>query len=91
MKKYLCPHCQKMVKSRFCPDCGTEINPPSDAVKSSAKTGKPRKKIQLPTGRIFWIAAVIVLAVIVILGLYGASVLFDYFTAGLTDLYLNGK
>lgn len=90
MKKYLCPQCGKVVKSRFCPDCGTEVNPPSASVKSSVPAGSPRKKIDLPTGRIFWIVAAVVLAIIVILGLYGASVLFDYFTAGLTDLYLNG-
>ena len=86
----VCPQCGKVVKSRFCPDCGTEVNPPSASVKSSAPEGSPRKKIDLPTGRIFWIVAAVVLAIIVILGLYGASVLFDYFTAGLTDLYLNG-
>lgn len=86
----VCPQCGKVVKSRFCPDCGTEVNPPSASAKSSVPEGSPRKKIDLPTGRIFWIVAAVVLAIIVILGLYGASVLFDYFTAGLTDLYLNG-
>ncbi len=86
----VCPQCGKLVKSRFCPDCGTEVNPPSASARPSVPDGLQRKKISLPTGRIFWIAAVIILAVIVILGLYGAGILFDYFTAGLTDLYLNG-
>ena len=58
----VCPQCGKLVKSRFCPDCGTEVNQPSAADKSSARKGKPGIKIELPTGRIFWIAAVIVLA-----------------------------
>ena len=73
----VCPGCGKIVKSRFCPECGTEVN--------------PRKKIELPTGRVFWITAVVAAAVLVILGIYGASALFDYFTSGLTDLYLNGQ
>ncbi len=85
----VCPGCGKIVKSRFCPECGTEVNPPS--ANDTAAEGHPRKKIELPTGRVFWITAVVAAAVLVILGIYGASALFDYFTSGLTDLYLNGQ
>lgn len=85
----VCPGCGKIVKSRFCPECGTEVNPPPD--KDSETKDHLRKKIELPTGRVFWITAVVAAAVLVILGIYGASALFDYFTSGLTDLYLNGQ
>ncbi len=85
----VCPGCGKIVKSRFCPECGREVNPPP--AKDTEQNDHPRKKIELPTGRVFWITAAIVAVVLLILGMYGASALFDYFTSGLTDLYLNGS
>ena len=77
------------MKSRFCPECGREVNPPS--ANDTAAEGHLRKKIELPTGRVFWITAVVAAAVLVILGIYGAGGLFDDFSSGLADLYLNGQ
>ena len=86
----ICPRCGKKVESRFCPDCGLEVNPPSVSSPPSPAPKPKRKHFDLPAGRVFWIMAAVVGIIVVVLGLYGAGVLFDHFTAGLTDLYLNG-
>lgn len=98
----LCPNCKKEVTTRFCPDCGLEINPAKnmhqtdsnqDCCPEQRKTGwgkrqnKPRRRIDQS---LIWIAAIVIgIIVLSVLALRGARVLFDQYMNGLEWLFYN--
>ncbi len=100
----LCPNCKKEVTTRFCPDCGAEVNPivdipPADSGKvekpenfSDKKQGTvPRKNGKKPVDKtlILWIGIAAAGILLVILASWGARALFDAYRSGLEWLFYN--
>lgn len=92
----VCPNCKKEVTSRFCPDCGLELNPlisrdkPAPVEKPRNKKEKRSQKGKQFDKTIPLIIAVVLAAIlIVVLASWGARVLFDQYRNGLEWLFLN--
>ena len=92
----VCPNCKKEVTSRFCPDCGLELNPGIPQHKP-APVEKPRlkKEKRPPKGKQFYktipliIAVIIAAILLVLLAGWGARALFDQYRNGLEWLFYN--
>ena len=92
----VCPNCKKEVTSRFCPDCGLELNPgiPQDkpaSVEKPRHKKEKRPKAVKPFDKTIPLIIVVVLAafLIVVLATWGATALFDQYRNGLEWLFYN--
>lgn len=89
----LCPNCKKEVTTRFCPDCGLEINSSVNKEKENRqpkarppkKTTRPRRKLDMS---LIWLIAIIVGSILLlILAIWGAKILFEQYHNGLEWLF----